>query len=186
MNAFTWAAVRTTAAGTLHTPNRPSTKDRILSSFAPEVPSYTDTSVIVVVGFVSMIPVKSSLMLPLTIPVAVSTVRLPEAVKVEAVATGTTCAPSKEANLMTVLLSGDSLPLHETSDSVPISTAIGHKVDRARVIYILCIAAFTASGVIGKFRSRAPVAAKTAFATAGATGGTPGSPMPPSGCLLTT
>lgn len=33
----------------------------------------------------------------------------------------------------------------------------------------------------GNDRSRAPVAAKTAFATAGATGGTPGSPTPPGG-----
>ena len=41
------------------------------------------------------------------------------------------------------------------------------------------IAASTVSGLIGSSRTRAPVAANTAFATAGAAGGTPGSPMPP-------
>jgi hypothetical protein len=40
------------------------------------------------------------------------------------------------------------------------------------------------SGMIGKRRMRLPVAAKIALATAGASGGTPGSPTPPAGALL--
>ena len=37
---------------------------------------------------------------------------------------------------------------------------------------------------MGSARTRCPVSAKIAFASAGATGGTPGSPMPPGACSL--
>ena len=40
------------------------------------------------------------------------------------------------------------------------------------------------SGFIGSFRTRIPVAAKTALATAGASGGSPGSPTPPGVAVL--
>ena len=40
------------------------------------------------------------------------------------------------------------------------------------------------SAVMGSFRMRLPVAEKTAFATAGAIGGNPGSPTPPGGSVL--
>src|SRR5512143_836118 len=42
------------------------------------------------------------------------------------------------------------------------------------------------SGLIGNLRMRLPVAANTAFATAGAIGGTPVSPMPLGGFVLGT
>ena len=46
------------------------------------------------------------------------------------------------------------------------------------------LAAAILSGVIGRARTRAPTAAKSALATAGAIGGTPVSPIPPGFSVL--
>lgn len=71
--------------------------------------------------------------------------------------------------------------IHENSPHPALSAFSASSADKmfSLASHAFFIAASTVSGVIGSRRTLAPVATNTAFATAGAAGGTPGSPIPP-------